>query len=63
MIKKFIIATIAGFVILGLPWKPPYTYWENAFILLGYVLAFIPGFILLILVLNRLINISFTTKG
>lgn len=60
--KKFFFTSLIGFLILGLPWEPPYTYLEGVIILLGYILAFVPGILLLILILNRLINISFTFR-
>lgn len=63
MIKwSFIISAISFGVLLIPDWKPPYTYFENVIILLGYIGGFGPWFMILTAVLNRLINISFRTR-
>lgn len=62
MIKKMILLTGIGVGILSFDWKPPYDFWEALIMLFGWILMLGPSFILVVAILNRLINISFTTK-
>ena len=63
MLKWLLIINLVSMGVLFAPdWKPPYSYGENLIILLGCVGTFGPWFLMLSLVLNRLVNISFRVK-
>lgn len=63
MVKWMLFLTALGVFILSFEWPLPRTYFENSVILLGYVLMFGPGFLALVLILNRLVNISFNSNS
>ena len=63
MLRWLLMITVFGVVILTLPdWKPPYSYGDYVVQLLGWIMMLGPGFLLLTLIFNRLLNISFRTK-
>ena len=64
MIKALLFSMAIGYAILIAPdWKPPYTTAENWLMLVGLVTLMGPPFLLLILLLNWLVNISFLLPG
>ena len=63
MIKALLFSMAIGYAILIAPdWKPPYTTAENWLMLVGLVTLMGPPFLLLILLLNWLVNISLRTS-
>lgn len=63
MIAKILLTMAVSFAILTVPdWKPPYAYWENVIQLIGWIGFFGPPILLLLLVFNRLVNLSFRFK-
>jgi hypothetical protein len=62
MFKWTLFLTGLGFLILTFEWPFPRTGFDNFMILMGYVLFFVPGFVVISLVLNHLANKSFTTN-
>ena len=62
MIGKAAVSMAVGCAILMVPaWRPPYTYIDTLIQLVGYIMMLGPPFIILVAVLNKLVNISFTT--
>jgi len=62
MIKWSFFLTLTGLGILALPWPLPHSYLDYVGMMIGYILLIAPGFTLVVAVLNRLVNISFTTN-
>lgn len=63
MIKwSFIISALSAVVLFAPDWRPPYTYLDNLIILLSMFGVVGPWFLILALVLNRLLNISFRNR-
>ena len=63
MLGKICLTMAVSFAVLTVPdWSPPYSYWQSLIQLFGWMGFFGPPIILLMLLLNRLVNVSFRFK-
>lgn len=63
MIRILLLTNLFAFLLLNGPdWKPPYALWESVVISIGIFGLFGPWMLIIALVLNRLVNISFRIR-
>ena len=59
MLKVFFLVSLVSFLVLAVPnWSQPYNLFESLILSIAYLGWLGPWFLLVMLVLNRLVNVS-----